>query len=250
DENRPSTAEIDRRQPILAVPPDSSRSAYRSTAGPVCTGRYGSYRSTSQKVNLGTVLANGRNLASAFVRVEQGTSCSARRSSPKGMVVSETSNGRNARGKLLQLDRYPGGISPSSLEVVIRVVKNKWCIMEIMLVGDRGPRSRQWSTNSSEYGKSEDKAKWSKGARKRRRVRRGLATQKAKCRLEKRWTRRSGIVPQRRIYRSHQSLALIEGERWAEEVENAEANSKYQDKAEGQRLRNFIKLVSMVFSLR
>ncbi|RRT47349.1 hypothetical protein B296_00032426, partial [Ensete ventricosum] len=35
------TAEIDRRRPILVVPPDSGRSA----AGPVCTRRYGSYRS-------------------------------------------------------------------------------------------------------------------------------------------------------------------------------------------------------------
>ncbi|RZR98251.1 hypothetical protein BHM03_00027579 [Ensete ventricosum] len=39
--NRPPTAEIDRRRPILAVPPDSGGSAYRSAAGPVCTGRYG-----------------------------------------------------------------------------------------------------------------------------------------------------------------------------------------------------------------
>ncbi|RWW05962.1 hypothetical protein GW17_00030736 [Ensete ventricosum] len=53
-----------------------------------------------------------------------------------------------------------------------------------------------------ELGKSEDKVEWSKGARKRRRVRRGSATQKAKRRLERRWTRRSAIVPQRRIYRS------------------------------------------------
>ncbi|RZS00747.1 hypothetical protein BHM03_00030514 [Ensete ventricosum] len=36
----------------------------------------------------------------------------------------------------------------------------------------------------------------------------------------------------------------------AEEVENAEANSKYQDKAEGQRPRNFIRPVSMGFSSR
>ncbi|RWW13113.1 hypothetical protein GW17_00023191 [Ensete ventricosum] len=35
-----------------------------------------------------------------------------------------------------------------------------------------------------------------------------------------------------------------------EEVENAEANSKYQDKAEGQRPRNFIRPVSMGFSSR
>ncbi|RRT47796.1 hypothetical protein B296_00037494 [Ensete ventricosum] len=34
--------------------------------------------------------------------------------------------------------------------VAIRVVRNKWCITEIVLVGDRGPRSRNWCTNSSE----------------------------------------------------------------------------------------------------
>ncbi|RZS26392.1 hypothetical protein BHM03_00059779 [Ensete ventricosum] len=43
---------------------------------------------------------------------------------------------------------------------------------------------------------------WSKGARKRQRVRKGSATQKAKRRLERRWTRRSATAPQRRIYRS------------------------------------------------
>ncbi|RZR88753.1 hypothetical protein BHM03_00016373 [Ensete ventricosum] len=45
-------------------------------------------------------------------------------------------------------------------------------------------------------------AKWSKEARKRRRGRRVSATQKAKYRLERRWTRRSTTVSQRRIYRS------------------------------------------------
>ncbi|RRT49247.1 hypothetical protein B296_00009373 [Ensete ventricosum] len=35
-----------------------------------------------------------------------------------------------------------------------------------------------------------------------------------------------------------------------EEVENAEANSKYQDRAEGQRPRNFIRPVSIDLSLR
>ncbi|RWW23223.1 hypothetical protein GW17_00012538 [Ensete ventricosum] len=43
--NRPSTTEIDRRRPILVLPPGSGRSAYRLAVGPVCTGRYGSYRS-------------------------------------------------------------------------------------------------------------------------------------------------------------------------------------------------------------
>ncbi|RRT84161.1 hypothetical protein B296_00013619 [Ensete ventricosum] len=36
----------------------------------------------------------------------------------------------------------------------------------------------------------------------------------------------------------------------AEEVENAEANSKYQEKAEGQMPRNFIRPVSTGFSSR
>ncbi|RZS27562.1 hypothetical protein BHM03_00061057 [Ensete ventricosum] len=36
----------------------------------------------------------------------------------------------------------------------------------------------------------------------------------------------------------------------AEEVENAKANSRYQDRAEGQRPRNFIRPVSMSFSSR
>ncbi|RRT57353.1 hypothetical protein B296_00028081 [Ensete ventricosum] len=47
---------------------------------------------------------------------------------------------------------------------------------------------------------------------------------------------------------SHRGRAfVIKG---AEEVENAEANSKDQDRAEGQRSRNFIRLVSMGFSSR
>ncbi|RRT52368.1 hypothetical protein B296_00027483 [Ensete ventricosum] len=48
-----------------------------------------------------TVLAaKGRNLASAFTGAEQGTSCSARRSSPKGMVVFETSSGKYVKRKV------------------------------------------------------------------------------------------------------------------------------------------------------
>ena len=46
----------------------------------------------------------------------------------------------------------------------------------------------------------------------------------------------------------------MEGERLvvkgAEEVEHTEANSKYRDKAEGQRPRNFVRPVSMSFSSR
>ncbi|RRT48622.1 hypothetical protein B296_00030248, partial [Ensete ventricosum] len=49
---------------------------------------------------VGTVLAMGRNLASAFAGAEQDISCSARRSSLKGIVVSETSSGKNTKRKV------------------------------------------------------------------------------------------------------------------------------------------------------
>ncbi|RZS08681.1 hypothetical protein BHM03_00039689 [Ensete ventricosum] len=45
---------------------------------------------------------------------------------------------------------------------------------------------------------------------------------------------------------SHGGRALVV--KGAEEVENAKANSRYQDMAEGHRLRNFIRPVSMSFS--
>ncbi|RWV87523.1 hypothetical protein GW17_00050473 [Ensete ventricosum] len=112
----------------------------------------------------------------------------------------------------------------------------------------------------------------------------GLSYPKAKHRLERRWTRRSATVPQRQIYQSRRkgckckstdSRAMGLAAPWyrrggtsmessipcshggralvvkgTEEVENAKANSKYQDKAEGQRPRNFIRPVSMDFSSR
>ncbi|RZS07166.1 hypothetical protein BHM03_00037951 [Ensete ventricosum] len=109
--------------------------------------------------------------------------------------------------------------------------------------------------------------RWSKGARKRRRVRRGLATQKqsvgqkggglggvSQCRrggstdcgkrdvdprqrIVGSWARQRHGTAEVGLPWSHRSFALMEGERWsqkgAEKVENAEANSKYQDRAEG-----------------
>ncbi|RRT35841.1 hypothetical protein B296_00054458 [Ensete ventricosum] len=47
-----------------------------------------------------------------------------------------------------------------------------------------------------------ENSKCSKEARKRRRVQRGLATQKQRHQLQRRWIRRSVTVPQRWIYRS------------------------------------------------
>ncbi|RWW53944.1 hypothetical protein BHE74_00039514 [Ensete ventricosum] len=111
----------------------------------------------------------------------------------------------------------------------------------------------------------------------------GLSYSKAECQLKRRWTRKSVIVPQRRTHRlrrkgcrckatdsramgstapwyrkggtsvessipcSHGGRALVV--KGVEEVENTEANSKYQDKAEGQRPMNFIRPVSTRFSL-
>ncbi|RRT51483.1 hypothetical protein B296_00045701 [Ensete ventricosum] len=62
------------------------------------------------------------------------------------------------------------------------------------------------------------------------------------------WYRRGGTSMESSIPCSHGGRALVV--KGAEEVENAEANSKYQDKAEGQRPENFIRPVSTGFSSR
>ncbi|RWW01949.1 hypothetical protein GW17_00034984 [Ensete ventricosum] len=90
----------------------------------------------------------------------------------------------------------------------------------------------------------------------------GLSYPKAKCWLEKRckltdsramglaapWYHRGGTSVESSIPFSHEGRALIV--KGAEEVENAKANFKYQDRAEGQRPRNFIRPMSMGFSSR
>ncbi|RRT37886.1 hypothetical protein B296_00039185 [Ensete ventricosum] len=140
----------------------------------------------------------------------------------------------------------------------------KWCIAEIVLVGNRGLGSRQWCTNSSEVVERGEKVTMSPA---------GLSYPKAKCQLERRWTQRSTRVPYRQIYQSqrkgcrckatdswamglaapwyhrggtsvessiscsHGGRALVVKE--AEEVENAKAKSKYQDskRAKAKELR-------------
>ncbi|RWW77080.1 hypothetical protein BHE74_00014785 [Ensete ventricosum] len=104
----------------------------------------------------------------------------------------------------------------------------------------------------------------------------GLTYPKAKRWLKMRWTPRSATVPQRQIYRSRRkgrkckatnsramgcrggssvesSISGSNGGRAlvvkvAEELENVEANSKYQDRAEGHMPRNFIRPISMGIS--
>ncbi|RRT71071.1 hypothetical protein B296_00019984 [Ensete ventricosum] len=62
------------------------------------------------------------------------------------------------------------------------------------------------------------------------------------------WYRRGETSMESSIPCSYGGRALVV--KRAEEVENAEANSKYQDRVEGQRPRNFVRLVSMGFSSR
>ncbi|RWV96513.1 hypothetical protein GW17_00040766 [Ensete ventricosum] len=59
---------------------------------------------------------------------------------------------------------------------------------------------------------------------------------------------RGGTSVESSIPCSHEGRALVI--KGVEEVENADANSKYQDRAEGQRPRNFIRPVSTGFSSR
>ncbi|RZR96353.1 hypothetical protein BHM03_00025358 [Ensete ventricosum] len=62
------------------------------------------------------------------------------------------------------------------------------------------------------------------------------------------WYCRGGTSMESLIPCTHGGRALVV--KGAEEVENAEANSKYQDRVIGQRPRNFIRPVSMDFSSR
>ncbi|RWW64514.1 hypothetical protein BHE74_00028229 [Ensete ventricosum] len=121
-----------------------------------------------------------------------------------------------------------------------------------------------------EPGKSEDKAEWAQLPKKRW--------------SERKWTQRSATVAQRRIYRSWKmgrrckatdSRAIGLAASWyrrggtsvessipcshkgrvlvvkgAKKVENEKANSKYHDKVEGQRSRNFKRPMSTGFSSR
>ncbi|RWW51452.1 hypothetical protein BHE74_00042198 [Ensete ventricosum] len=62
------------------------------------------------------------------------------------------------------------------------------------------------------------------------------------------WYRRGGTFVESSIPCSHGGRALVI--KGAKEVENAKTNSKYQDRGEGQRPRNFIRPMSMDFSSR
>ncbi|RRT34497.1 hypothetical protein B296_00008701 [Ensete ventricosum] len=62
------------------------------------------------------------------------------------------------------------------------------------------------------------------------------------------WYRRGGTSMESMIPCSHGGRALVV--KGTEEVENIEANSKYQDRAEGHRSSNFIRPMSMGFSSR
>ncbi|RWW36033.1 hypothetical protein BHE74_00058972 [Ensete ventricosum] len=62
------------------------------------------------------------------------------------------------------------------------------------------------------------------------------------------WYRKSRTSVESLIPCSYRGRALVV--KGVEDLENAEANSKYQDKAEGQRPKYFIRLMSMGFLSR
>ncbi|RWW63693.1 hypothetical protein BHE74_00029122 [Ensete ventricosum] len=84
----------------------------------------------------------------------------------------------------------------------------------------------------------------------------GKSKDKAECKatdsramgLAASWYRKHKTFVESSISCSHGGRALVVKE--AEEVENVETNSKYQERAEGQRPKNFIRPVSMGFSSR
>ncbi|RWW80961.1 hypothetical protein BHE74_00010672 [Ensete ventricosum] len=97
-------------------------------------------------------------------------------------------------------------------------------------------KNRRWRRPYDvEHGKSKDKVECE-------------ATDSRAMGLVAPWYRRGRTSVELSILCSHGGRALVV--KGAEEVKNAEANSKYQDRAKGQRPRNFIRSVSMGFSLR
>ncbi|RZR93610.1 hypothetical protein BHM03_00022134 [Ensete ventricosum] len=86
-----------------------------------------------------------------------------------------------------------------------------------------------------EPGKSEDKAECK-------------STDNRAMGLAAPWYHRGGTSVESSIPCSHRGRAMVV--KGAKEVENTKANSKYQDRTEGQRLRNFIRPMSMSFSSR
>ncbi|RWW20436.1 hypothetical protein GW17_00015457 [Ensete ventricosum] len=109
-------------------------------------------------------------------------------------------------------------------------------------------------------------SRWSKGVRKRQ-VQRGLDGHKkvdleecysaaemdlpitkkgSRCEATERWYCKGGTSMESSIPCSHEGRALVV--KGIEKLGNTKANSKYQDKAEGQRSENFIRPVLMRFS--
>ncbi|RWV92169.1 hypothetical protein GW17_00045479 [Ensete ventricosum] len=66
--------------------------------------------------------------------------------------------------------------------------------------------------------------------------------------METPWYRKDRTSVESTIPCSHRERALVV--KGVEKVENIETNSKYQDKAESQRLGNFVRPMSMGFSSR
>ncbi|RRT66897.1 hypothetical protein B296_00002694 [Ensete ventricosum] len=142
--------------------------------------------------------------------------------------------------------------------------------------GGRVPGSKQWCTNFSEVcGPSSIQNGWTKVNCQRNENNRRWRRPYDVCMIRSYWElyfgeqhdNKKGYVfksechDTAKIYRSRRkgcrseatnssAMGLVALWYRAEEVENAEVNSKYQDKAKGQRLEDFIRSVSTSFSQR
>ncbi|RZR94315.1 hypothetical protein BHM03_00022989 [Ensete ventricosum] len=104
-----------------------------------------------------------------------------------------------------------------------------------------------WRVGLLQCSHSLKEARQVRGQSRRKGCRCKVTNSRAIC-LAAPWYRRGGTSVELSIPCSHGERALVVKE--AEEVENAKANSKYQERVEGQRPRNFVRLVSMGFLSR
>ncbi|RWW00817.1 hypothetical protein BHE74_00026720 [Ensete ventricosum] len=103
--------------------------------------------------------------------------------------------------------------------------------------GDRKMRESDDESRGTHYPKANCWSKW-----------RCKATDSSVMGLATPCYRRGGASVESSIPCSHRGRVFVM--KRAKEVENVEANSKYQDKAEGQRPENIIRQMSTGFSLR
>ncbi|RRT31899.1 hypothetical protein B296_00052145 [Ensete ventricosum] len=163
-------------------------------------------------------------------------------SSLKAMVVSETSSEKNVKrkdapiGQIAHIEEeFLKVISPQSSMDRVSDEESSHDLEYGMIRAARELDYFSAHIRLREPDKSKDKAECK-------------ATDSRAMGLAAPWYRRGGTSMESSIPCSHGGRALVVKE--VEKVENTKINFKYQDRAEGQRPRNFIRPMSMGFSSR